>query len=68
MGKMKEIAMIIHEGETESLELMTRMAKKHGRSGVFFRGRNLTFEEAENMLNLIYHEQNKIRGDQQSSK
>ena len=67
MGKMKEIAMIIHEGETESLELMTRMAKKHGRSGVFFRGRNLTFEEAENMLNLIYHEQNKIRGDQQSS-
>lgn len=63
MGKMKEVAMIMQDGETETLELMTTMAKKHGRSGVFFRGRNLTFEEAENMLNLIYHERNKIRGD-----
>ena len=60
---MKEVAMIMQDGETETLELMTTMAKKHGRSGVFFRGRNLTFEEAENMLNLIYHERNKIRGD-----
>ncbi len=67
MGKMKEVAMIIQDGETETLELMTTMARKHGRSGVFFRGRNLTFEEADNILNLIYHERNKIRGDKQSS-
>jgi len=66
MGKMKEVAMIMQEGETETLELMRDMAKKHGRSGVFFRGRNLTFEEADNILNLIYHEQNKVRGDKQS--
>ena len=64
---MKEIAMIIQEGEVESLELMVTMAKKHDRSGVFFRGRNLTFEEADNMLNCIYNEQNKIRGDKFSS-
>ena len=63
MGKMKEVAMIMQDGETETLELMRDMAKKHGRSGVFFRGRNLTFEEADNILNLIYHERNKIRGD-----
>jgi hypothetical protein len=67
MGKMKEIAMIIQEGETDTLELMITMAKKHGRSGVFFRGRNLTFEEADNMLNCIYNEQNKIRGDKLST-
>jgi len=68
MGKMKEIAMIIQDGEVESLELMVTMAKKHDRSGVFFRGRTLTFEEADNMLNCIYNERNKIRGDKFSSK
>ena len=70
MGKMKEIAMIIADNETETLELMRDMSKKHGRSGVFFRGRNLTFEEVDNMLNLIYHERNQdqIRREQQSSK
>jgi hypothetical protein len=66
MGKMKEIAMIIQDGEVETLELMIRMAKKHKRSGVFFRGRNLTFEEADNMINFIYNEQNQIRRRQQS--
>ena len=67
MGKMKEVAMIMRDGETGTLQYMRDMAKKHGRSGVFFRGRKLTFEEADNILNLIHHEQNKIRGDQQSS-
>ena len=61
MGKMKEIAMLIADGEIESLELMTKMAKDHGRSGVFFRGRNLTFQEAHNMIILAHNERNKIR-------
>tara|TARA_A200000159_G_scaffold161466_1_gene183492 strand:+ start:215 stop:442 length:228 start_codon:yes stop_codon:yes gene_type:complete len=60
MGKMKEIAMLIADGEIETLELMTKMAKDHGRSGVFFRGRNLTFEEAYNMITLAYNERNQI--------
>lgn len=67
MGKMKEIAMIIADNEVETLELMTKMARDHGRSGVFFRGRNLTFEEADNMITCIYNELNKIRGGQQST-
>ena len=61
MGKMKEIAMLIADNEFESLKLMTKMARDHGRSGVFFRGRNLTFEEADNMINLVHNELREIR-------
>ena len=68
MGKMKEVAMIMQDGETETLQYLRDMAKKHGRSGLFFRGRNLTFEEADNILNLIHHEQNKIYRIKQPSK
>ena len=44
--------MLIADNEFESLKLMTKMAKEHGRSGVFFRGRNLTFEEAEKEIKM----------------
>lgn len=64
---MKEVAMIMQDGEVETLQYLRDMAKKHGRSGLFFRGRNLTFEEADNILNLIHHEQNKIYRLKQSS-
>ena len=66
MGKMKEIAMIIADEQVETLELMISLAKKNDRSHVFFRGETYTMEQADNMLNFIYDERNKIRRNQQS--
>jgi len=65
MGKMKEIAMIIQDGDVDTLSTIIDLAKRNKRSGVFFRGRNLTFEEADTMLNFALDEINKIRRSEQ---
>lgn len=66
MGKMKQIAMIIADQDVDTLETMVSLAKRNDRATVFYRGETYTMEEAMNMLNFIYDEQNKIRRAEQS--
>ena len=66
MGKMKQIAMIIAEQDVDTLETMISLAKRHERNTVFYRGETYTMEQANNMLNFIYDEINKIRRSEQS--
>jgi hypothetical protein len=68
MGKMKEIAMMIEDNEVDTLSLMIDLAKRNKRSGVYFRGKSLTFEEANNMLNFALDEVNKVRRSEQPPK